>query len=80
MRAAHSAPRDSEAGLPLKICDVASDFLKRHSGIVWEPGAVRGVAPRRGREEIGEPCGRTLTRHEVKFDHSSLNSGRSCND
>ena len=26
------------------------------------PGAVRGIAPRRGREEIGEPCGRTRPR------------------
>ena len=39
--------------------DVAVDLLKRHSGIVWDPGRFRGIAPRRGREEVGEPCGRT---------------------
>ena len=39
--------------------DVALDLLKRHSGIVWDPGRFRGIAPRRGREEVGEPCGRT---------------------
>ena len=26
--------------------------MKRHSGIVWHPGPFRGIAPRRGREEI----------------------------
>ena len=38
---------------------VALDSLKRHSGIVWDPGRFRGIAPRRGRKEVGEPCGRT---------------------
>ena len=38
---------------------VALDLLKRHSGIVWDPGRFRGIAPRREREEGGEPCGRT---------------------
>jgi len=38
--------------------DVVLYLLKRHSGT----GAVRGIAPRRGREEIGEPCGRTRPR------------------
>ena len=41
------------------LFDVALDLLKRHSGIVWDPGRFRGIAPRRGREEVGEPCGRT---------------------
>ena len=39
--------------------DVALDLLKRQSGIVWDPGRSRGIAPRRGREEVGEPCGRS---------------------
>ena len=47
------------SGVPLKVFDVALDLLKRHSGIVWDPGRFRGIAPRRGREEVGEPCGRT---------------------
>jgi hypothetical protein len=38
--------------------DVALYLLKRHSGIVWGPGRFA----RRGREEIGEPCGRTRPR------------------
>ena len=42
-----------------KFFDVALDLLKRHSGIVWDPGRFRGIAERRGREEVGEPCGRT---------------------
>ena len=37
--------------------DVALDLFKRHSGIVWDPGRFRGIAPRRGREEIGNPAG-----------------------
>ncbi len=28
--------------------DVALDLLKRHLGIVWDPGRFRGIAPRRG--------------------------------
>jgi len=44
---------------PSKYCDVALDLLKRHSGMVWDPGRFRGIAPRRGREEVAEPCGRT---------------------
>ena len=43
----------------LLFFDVALDLLKRYSGIVWDPGRFRGIAPRRGREEVGEPCGRT---------------------
>jgi hypothetical protein len=27
------------------VCDVALDLLKRHSGIVWDPGRFRGIAP-----------------------------------
>ncbi len=38
---------------------VVLDLLKRHSGIVWDPGRFRGIAPRRGREEVGEPSGKT---------------------
>ena len=43
----------------LRPDDVVVDLLKRHSGIVWEAGRFRGIAPRRGREEIKEPCGYT---------------------
>ena len=50
---------DYRRKVQLKFFDVALDLLKRHSGIVWGPGWFRGIAPRRGREEVGEPCGRT---------------------
>ena len=43
--------------------DVALDLLKRHSGIVWDPGRFRGIAPRRGREE-GD-CGWALFGNRV---------------
>jgi len=62
-----SAQHESGPHCPLYVAlqeifwsqDVALDLLKRHSGIVWDPGRFRGIAPRRGREEVGEPCGRT---------------------
>ena len=34
-------------------------FIEATFGMVWDPGRFRGIAPRRGREEVGEPCGRT---------------------
>ena len=33
------------------FCGRALDLLKRHWGIVWDPGRFRGIAPRRRREE-----------------------------
>ena len=38
------------------LFDVALDLLKLHSGTVWDPGRFRGIAPRRGREEVN-PAG-----------------------
>ena len=35
--------------------DVASDLLKRHMSIGWEPVVVRRIAPREEHEEVGEP-------------------------
>ena len=37
-------------------------FIEATFGHSLRPGAVRGIAPRRGREEIGESCGRTRPR------------------
>jgi len=46
------------------VFDVALDILMRHSGIVWDLGRFRGIAPRREREEVGEPL-RALWLHVV---------------
>ena len=57
-----TAGSQSCESLHLSWLDVALDLLKRHSGMVWDPGRFRGIAPRRGCEDIWEPCGRTLRR------------------
>ena len=40
--------------------DVALDLLKRHSGIVWDPRRVGGIAPR------GPPC----AGHDMRLTHN----------
>jgi len=60
------------AGTFVMCCVV---FIKATFGHSLGPGAVRGIAPRRGREEIVEPCGRTIvggTRLWAGFDGLEL--------
>ena len=48
-------------------------FIEAIFGHSLGPGEVRGIAPLWGREEIGEPCGRTLPQTDVRLKSGERN-------
>ena len=60
--------------------DVALDLLKRHSGIVWDLGRFRGIAPRRGREESVDVRARNGAPRDLASRSSSRSRSTICND